>query len=282
MSTTLYTATGCLRCRLVRQFLNKHNLSYREHDALKQGKDAFRLFYQANREKIYRGSDGIEFPVYCDNDLIRQGLPAVIGHLMARTSVNGFFTHGQRHGQWIDGVDLSGGDPAYGEKFLDVLTYLKSQGFKIQVDTNGMNADLLTAVITQGLADCIIMEVKGALDQYSWLCQQPVDPAQIQKSILAVSKFDQSRFVTTIAPIVRQAGNSPQVSYLTPEEVAEAAKLIETVTNDNRQPYWLRFLDPKDSDDEHVRLFEALAPTERFKYRSRARQHQFKTEIWQD
>jgi pyruvate formate lyase activating enzyme len=88
--------------------------------------------------------------------------------------------------------------------------------------------------------------------------------------------------VTTIAPIVRQAGNSPQVSYLTPEEVAQAAKLIETVTNDNRQPYWLRFLDPKDSDDEHVRLFEALSPTERFKYRSRARQHQFKTEIWQD
>lgn len=282
MPTTLYTATGCLRCRLVRQLLNDRGLVFQEYDALKEGKEAFRSFYQANRERIFRGSDGIEFPICCHNDLIRQGLPAVVGHLMAGTSVNGFFTHGRRHGQWIDGIDLSGGDPAHGEKFLDVLTYLKNQGFKIQIDTNGLNADLLAAVIAQGQADCIIMEIKGALDQYSWLLQQPVDPAEIETSILAVSKFDDNRFVTTIAPILRQAGNPPQISYLTPEEVAEAAKLIETVTNDNRQPYWLRFLDPQDSNDERFRSFEALTPSERFKYRSLARKHQFKTEIWQE
>jgi pyruvate formate lyase activating enzyme len=130
MSITLFTATGCVRCRMVRQFLKERGLTYRDHDALGEGKEAFRSFYQANRQKIYRGADGIEFPLYCDGDVIRQGLPGVIAHLVAGPSLNGFFTHGRKHGQWIEGIHLSGGDPAYGEEFLEVLIYLKNRASK--------------------------------------------------------------------------------------------------------------------------------------------------------
>ena len=282
MSITLYTATGCIRCRLVRQLLKERGLSYQEHDALVGGKEAFRSFYQAKRQRIYRGPDGVEFPIYSDNEVLRQGLPAVVAHLMAGASLNGFFTPGRKHGQWIDGVDVSGGDPAHGKEFLEVLTYLKTQGFKIQVDTNGLNADLLATVIDHNLADYIIMEVKGALDLHSLLLQQPVEPGEIEKTIKAVSKFGEYRFVTTIAPIVRQPGDPPEISYITPEEVAQAAKLVQTATGDNRQPYRLRFIDPKNANDERLRTWEALTPGERFKYRTQARKHQFKTEIWQD
>ena len=282
MSITLYTATGCIRCRLIRQLLKERGLTYQEYDALAEGKEAFRSFYQTNRQKIYRGTEGVEFPLYCDGDVIRQGLPAVVAHLMAGTSLSGFFSPGRRHGQWIDGVDVSGGDPVNGKEFLEILTYLKNQGFKIQLDTNGVNADLLATVIEQNLADYIIVEVKGALDLYSLRLPQPVEPAEIEKTIRAVSKFSQYHFVTTIAPIVRQPGDPPGISYLTPEEVAQAAKLVQTATGDNRQPYRLRFIDPKNSNDERLRTYEALTPGERFKYRTQARKHQFKTEIWQD
>ena len=282
MSITLYTATGFVRCRMVRQVLKERSLTYRNHDALGEGKEAFRSFYQTNRQKIYRGAEGVEFPVYCDGDVIRQGLPAVIAHLIAGLSLNGFFTHGRKHGQWIDGIHVSGGDPAYGEEFLEVLTYLKKQGFKIQIDTNGLNADLLASVIEHRLADCIIMEIKGPLDLYGILLQQPVDPAEIEKSIILVSKYSEHRFVTTIAPMVRQPGDPPEISYITPAEVAEAAKLIKTATGDNRQPYGLRFFDHQNANGERLRTCEALTQSMLFKYRTQARKHQFKTEILKD
>jgi pyruvate formate lyase activating enzyme len=267
---------------MVRQFLKDRGLTYRDHDALGEGKEAFRSFYQANRQKIYRGAEGVEFPLYCDGEVIRQGLPGVIAHLVAGPSLNGFFTHGRKHGQWIDGIDVSGGDPAYGEEFLEVLIYLKKQGFMIQIDTNGLNADLLSSVIEHKLADCVIMEVKGSLDLYGFLFPLPVDPPEIEKSIILVSKFSEHRFFTTITPIVRQPGDPPEISYITPAEVAETAKLIRTVTDDNRQPYGLRFFDPKTSDDERLRTCEALSPSALFKYRTQARKHQFKTEILKD
>jgi len=282
MSITLYTAAGCVRCRMVRQFLKKRGLTYRDHDALGEGKEAFRSFYQVNRQKIYRGADGVEFPLFCDGDVIRQGLPGVIAHLIAGSSLTGFFTHNRKHGQWIDGIHVSGGEPAYGEEFQEVLIYLKKQGFKIQIDTNGLNADLLASVIEHKLADCVIMEVKGSLDLYGLLLQPPVDPAEIEKSIILVSNFSDYRFFTTIAPIVRQPGDPPEISYITPEEVAQAAKLIKTATGDHRQPYGLRFLDPKNADDERLRTYEVLSSSALFQYRTLARKHQFKTEIMKD
>ena len=71
MSITLYTVTGCVRCRMVRQFLKERSQTYRSHDTLGEGKLAFHSFYQANRQKIYRGADGVEFPLYCDCEATR-------------------------------------------------------------------------------------------------------------------------------------------------------------------------------------------------------------------
>jgi hypothetical protein len=87
-------------------------------------------------------------------------------------------------------------------------------------------------VIERKLADCILMEVKGPLDLYGLLLQQPVDPAEAEKSINMVSGYNEHLFVTTIAPIVRHPGDPTNISCLTPEEVADAAKLIKTASGE--------------------------------------------------
>jgi len=97
-----------------------------------------------------------------------------------------------------------------------------------------------------------------------------------------IAKYSEHSFITTIAPIVRQPGEPPGISYITPEEVADAAKLIRTTTGDNRQPYRLRFFDPKKANDEHLRTCEALTQSTLFKYRTQARKNQFKTGILRD
>ena len=279
MSITIFSATGCVRCKVTRQFLKERGLAFRDHDALGEGREVFKAFYQKNRLNIYRGPDGIEFPVYSDGEVIRQGLPAVLAHLVAGPVLNGFFKPGVLHGQWVDGIHISGGDPAGSEKFIEVLHYLKKQGFKLQIDTNGLNANLLQKVLDRKLGDRIIMEVKGPLDLYAVILQQPVDPGEIEKSMALVAARDEYAFVTTIAPVVRESGDPGRIGYITPEEVAAAALLIKTTTGDSRQPYRLRPFDPKPAGDQRLKTVEAFTPNALFSYRTQARRHQVKTEI---
>jgi pyruvate formate lyase activating enzyme len=279
MTSILYSATGCVRCATIRQLLGDRGLRYREHDALGEGRQNFREFYQSNRKEIFRGPEGIEFPIFFDGNVILQGLPMVAAHLIVGPTLKGFFSRGVRHGQWVDGIHISDGDPGCGDDFLQVLTYLKERGFKIQIDTNGLNADLLEAVFERHLADYAVMEVKGPVDLYAMILQQPVDPAEIAKSMAVVSKFDEYSFFTTIAPVERQSGAPEQISYITPEEVAEAANLIKTATGDSRQPYRLKAFDPGPAEDERIKALEKLTQSELLKYRTLARRHQFKTEI---
>ena len=279
MPITIYSAKGCLRCKIVKQFLNDGDRTYQDFDALGEGRADFRAFYQNNREKIYRGQDGVEFPIFSDGKIVRQGLPMVLAHLIAGLALNGFFKHGLLHGQWVDGIHISGGDPAHGEEFLDFLLYLKQQRLKLQIETNGVNAPLLEQVLEGDLADRVIMEVKGPLALYDSILQQPIDSQEIKRSIALISQCDDYYFYTTIAPIIREKGDLEQSSYITPEEIAGAALLIKEAAGDNRQPYRLRAFDPRTETDPRLQGFEALAKNELFKYRTMARKHQFKTEL---
>jgi glutaredoxin/pyruvate-formate lyase-activating enzyme len=282
MTITLYSATGCVRCKIARQFLNERGLTFQDYDALGEGKQAFRSFYQENRQSIYRGPEGVEFPIFCDGEVIRQGLPAVVAHLIGGPALNGFFKPGNLHGQWLDGIHISDGAPSSGEKLLEVLAYLKKQNFKIQIDTNGLNANLLASILEHSLADRVVMEVKGPPELYSLVLNQPVNPAELEKSIALVSKCSDYLFFTTIAPVTRQGGGPTQISYITPAEIAQTAALIKKAAGDNRQPYRLRFVDPQGSGGDNLHALEALPQNVRFRYRTEARRHQFKTEILKD
>jgi pyruvate formate lyase activating enzyme len=279
MPITIYSAKGCLRCKIVKQFLNDKGRTYQDYDALGEGRKFFRTFYQNNREKIYRGPEGIEFPIFNENGLVRQGLLMVLAHLIAGPALNGFFKQGLLHGPWVDGIHISGGDPTQGEKLLDVLTLLKKQLLKLQIDANGVNAPLLEQVLERDLADRVIMEVKGPLELYNSLLQQPVDPEEIKRSIARVSQCNDYYFYTTIAPIIRGKGDLGQPSYITPREIAAAALLIKEAAGDSRQPYRLRAFNPATADDPRLQGYEVLAKNELFKYRTMARKHQFKTEL---
>jgi len=280
MPIIIYSAKGCLRCKIVKQFLNDSGRTYQDVDALGEGRKPFREFYQNNREKIYRGPDGVEFPIYSDGETVRQGLPMVLAQLIAGPSLIGFFKHGLLHGQWVDGIHISGGDPAQGDKFVEVLFYLKQQKLKLQVETNGVNASLLEQVLERGLAERVVMEVVGPLELYDSILAQAIDPQEIKRSIARVSRCKDYYFYTAIAPIIREKDELGQISYITPQEIAGAALLINMAAGDNRQPYRLRAFDPKTADDSRLRECETLAKNDLFRYRTMARKHQFKTELY--
>jgi len=279
MPITIYSAPGCLRCKIAKQFLDENGRTYQDVDALGEGRKTFSDFYRDRRDQIRRGPDGMEFPIFSDGDTVRQGLPMVLAHLIAGPALQGFFKPGLLHGRWVDGIHISGGDPAHGETLLEVLALLKKQQLKLQIETNGVNASLLEQVLDRGLADRVIMEVIGSLKLYDLLLVQAADPREIKRSIARISRCDDYFFYTTIAPLVRENDEIKALSYITPEEIADAARLIKEAAGDSRQPYRLKAFDPRTSDDPRLRDCEALAKNELFRYRTMARKHQFKTEL---
>jgi pyruvate-formate lyase-activating enzyme len=203
----------------------------------------------------------------------------VLAHLVTGSDLSGFFSHGSLRGPWVDGIHISGSDETHGEKLLDVLTLLKNQRLKLQIETNGPNAALLELVLERKLADRVLMEVKGPLELYDSLFVQPVDPDEVKKSIALVSGCADYYFYTVIAPIIRQKSDLGQPGYITPEEISHTSLLIKEAAGDSRQPYKLKAWDPQTADDARLQGCEALAKNELFKYRTMARKHQFKTEL---
>lgn len=279
MSNTIYSATGCVRCKIAKKFMDDQGIAYEDLNIKGDGMEAFRKFYGANRSSIHRGEEGLEFPIFTDGTVIRQGVGVVIAYLLAETKLDGFIRRSELFHGWIDGLHVSEGDPAQADEFISVLRFLKENGLKMQLDTNGKNALLLEKLSEQGLCDRIAMDVKGPAALYPTLLDDAIDSGEIEKSISLVTKFPEYELYTTIAPVIRQPGENPEISYMTPEEIGDTAKMIEEATGSKKHPYELRSFDPGSCEDERLKSIEPLSSSEMFKYRTAARRYMVLTEI---
>lgn len=270
MSKILFTATGCTRCKIVKRYMGEHGISYIEKDIKVEGKEEFQTFYKINRNVIYRGPDGIEFPIFTDSVEIRQGIGATIAYLHSGVKLDGYFTVGSLHREWVDGIHISGGNPEYARDFIEVLRYLKNNNLKLQLDTNGKNSLILEQVLAEGLGDAVIMHVLGPVNLYGRILGEGVDADDIKKSIALTSRFPQYRYETNIIPVIRGKGEPESISYLTPDEIAEVARLIEEVTGSKKHPYFIRPMSKVAKDDRMLfayrtaaRAFQVFAEVER-------------------
>ncbi len=156
----IYSVAGCIKCRVVKNFMNDREISFAERDVNDEGKEDFKKFYAVNRKEIFRGTCGrVEFPVFSDGIHIRQGVGPVIAFLTSETKLDGFFSVGTLHGEWVNGIHLSHGNPSYAEEFLIVLRILKANSMKLQIDTDGKSSEILQKVLDEGLADTVITNV---------------------------------------------------------------------------------------------------------------------------
>jgi pyruvate formate lyase activating enzyme len=277
MSLILFTATGCTRCQIAKKFMHEKSLVFEEHDAIAEGKELFGAFYRAQRAAIIRGADGVEFPVLADGSEIRQGVAAVIAWLQTGARLDGFIGRSEVSKGWVGGLHVSKGDPAALEDLLAVLGFLKRNGLKLQLDTDGRNAAVLERLFAEGLGDRVIMDLKGPQPLYAEIIGGPVDTQEIQRSMTLVGQFPEYRFETTVAPIVRAEEGPAAIRCLTPDEVAETARWLKAATGSHRQPYILQAFDPQAARDDRFRSVEM--PATLFRHRSAARKYQVLTEI---
>ncbi len=62
----------------------------------------------------------------------------------------------------LDGVAVTGGEPLLHDDLPEFLRRVREMGYRIKLDTNGSFPDRLCAVVEEGLADRVAMDVKNA------------------------------------------------------------------------------------------------------------------------
>ncbi len=84
----------------------------------------------------------------------------------------------------LDGVVITGGEPLLQRDLPDLLRKIKAMGYPIKIDTNGTHPNVLQAIIDEGLADYVAMDIKNSPARYAQTVgKEAFDLSPIQKSI---------------------------------------------------------------------------------------------------
>lgn len=118
----------------------------------------------------------------------------------------------------LDGVAITGGEPMLHRDLPELLSKIKALGYKIKLDTNGSNPEMLKEVIERRLIDRVAMDIKNSPEAYGeTIGVENFDLAPIERSkdMLLCGDMDYE-FRTTVVKGIH-----------TEERLIEAAKWIK-------------------------------------------------------
>ncbi len=103
----------------------------------------------------------------------------------------------------LDGVCITGGEPTLAPELPDLLRAVRALGYDIKLDTNGTDPDMLRAVIDEGLADYVAMDIKNAPARYAETCGGIDLLPQIRQSaaLLLEDRVDYEFRTTLVHPL---------------------------------------------------------------------------------
>ncbi|MFW6281488.1 MAG: anaerobic ribonucleoside-triphosphate reductase activating protein [bacterium] len=111
----------------------------------------------------------------------------------------------KRRKDFLDGITITGGEPTLQTDLFSFIEKIKKQSFKVKIDTNGTNWQVLDSLIKNNLIDYIAMDVKFPLEKYSAIIKENYNNNEIIRSIKNSIKIIQNskvdyEFRTTLLP----------------------------------------------------------------------------------
>lgn len=225
MDIIVFSSEGCIRCKIVKDYLRENRLDFTEYDITTYaGNEAFKQFYRENRKRIRRDANGVFFPLVLQGEHLVQDAGPVLSWFVAGDKLNGMITPNNLGHGWTGGLHVSAGAPGCFEPFVTVLWLLKKGGLKTEVDTWGKNAALLRTILEKDLVDRLSFHVR---------CEDDGGPEARESMLLA--KNAMGRVDVLFHTEIAAAGGC-----VSPTAVEAAARLLNEATGDNRLPYVIR------------------------------------------
>lgn len=101
----------------------------------------------------------------------------------------------------LDAVVISGGEPTLHHDLPELIKKIKLMDYKIKLDTNGTNPEMLQDLLDKKLIDYIAMDIKGPEKNYENIVNAKVNLGKIRKSIKIIKEaLVPYEFRTTIVP----------------------------------------------------------------------------------
>jgi pyruvate formate lyase activating enzyme len=134
---------------------------------------------------------------FCHNpELVDQ-----VKYLSDLISDSEFFDFLKSRQSLLDGVCVTGGEPTLHKDLPEFFKKIKDLGFKIKLDTNGTNPEMLENLLKDKLIDYIAMDVKTNLKNYEKVVGTKVNLENIKKSVKIIMESGLDyEFRTTVVP----------------------------------------------------------------------------------
>lgn len=136
---------------------------------------------------------------FCHNpDLIKPSLEMI---RIGRENEKNFFTFLKKRKGLLDGVCVTGGEPTVQPDLISFLERIRSMGFLIKLDSNGLKPEVLKEVFKRKLADHVAMDIKHAPKKYPLAMGVDIDMEKIKESVELIKASGLPyEFRTTVVP----------------------------------------------------------------------------------
>lgn len=107
----------------------------------------------------------------------------------------------------LDGVAITGGEPCLRPDLPDLMRRIRGLGFAVKLDTNGTHPELLNAILREGLADYVAMDIKNSPEKYArtaGLAELDLTPIRRSVALLTAGNVDYE-FRTTVVDELHEA-----------------------------------------------------------------------------
>lgn len=272
MSITLYTAPDCIRCKIVKAFLAERNQAYDTID-FKENAQEFNTFYRTNRKAIYRNPEGVEFPLFSDGEVIKQGSGEILAYLLSGHVMEACVTRSDLlHGK-ISGLYPSRCPDGQEENFVTLVDRLSKGGLQVVLQSDGRKPELLEKLLTIPNVSAIL-NLAGSAETHNALFGGAPDKAALARTaeLVCASQGGIVRFLAQPLP-----GADGNLRWPGREDAAAAAQMLAEATGKPTMPYSITAVTA-----DMLPGLQGLAPlpeSELLIYRSASRKHLFKADI---
>lgn len=113
----------------------------------------------------------------------------------------------------LEGLCITGGEPTLNPDLPEFIKKVKDIGYKVKVDTNGTNPEMVKLLVKEGLADYFAIDIKNDRENYAEIIGfKTFDTSKIEKTVeFLLSGATKYEFRTTLIAEYHKAENIKRI-----------------------------------------------------------------------